>query len=405
MSTPHDPLRAALRDLADAVEPADLHDRALRRSHRTGRREATAGTGAALVALGLLGSGLWHLPHHPGPAQSTAAATSIRPAPEVGPPSSPSTPVLVPSAPDDASTAPLAARASSTARLHKQRLPAPRLPAVPRSTVLADLPGHVFYQQADARPDVVRLSPGDGTAVTVLRNAPSPVGISPDGRRIAYVAGGTLLVGTTGDDAAEPVTGGVATADQAPAWSPDGARLLIDTDTPAVLEVASGSITPLPAGFRAGQNFRWSGDGSTLVYATAHCGLEVAGRAAASGTSVPVLGDRRPADNPGGLAACRLTSVDATGQRATVPLQGTGTDDTGAATADSVVDTVTGDLLLLPIAGRVVGAVFDAAGNLLVRTVHEGRTALSLFGPDDALLVQAAEPAAVRDLDLIAYTR
>jgi TolB protein len=40
-----------------------------------------------------------------------------------------------------------------------------------------------------------------------------------------------------------------------------------------------------------------------------------------------------------------------------------------------------------------------------VRTVHEGRTALSLFGPDDVLLVQATEPAAVRDLDLIAYTR
>jgi TolB protein len=373
MTAPHDPLRAALHDLADTVDPADLHDRALRRSHRAGRRESVAGTGAALVAVGLLGGALWHLQRTAPPAAAEA--------------------VSVPSA-----AAPAAA--------YRFRAAAPKAPTVPRSAVLADLPGHIFYQQPGPRPDVIRLSPGDGTAVTVLARAPSPVGISPDGARIAYVAGRILLVGATGGGvAAEPVATGVATAGQVPAWSPDGARLLIHAETPAVLEVASRSITPLPVGLRTGQHFRWSGDGSRLVYATARCGLEVAGRTAAAGTPVPVLGDEHPADNPDGLAACRPTSVDATGQRATVALQATGTADAGAGTADTVVDTVTGDLLPPPVDGRVVGAVFDAAGNLLVRTVQAGRTTLSLFAPGDVLLVQASEPPAVRDLDLIAYTR
>ncbi|MGX6606664.1 TolB family protein [Micromonosporaceae bacterium Da 78-11] len=410
MSAPHDPLRASLRALADEVAPTDLFDRALHSSRRIGRREAAVGTGAALAALGLLGSGLWGLPSRPG-STPPAAAGSL-PSASAGRPTS-SAVTLVPSSNHTplSPTATAQAAAPSPAALRRGYQPrVVKTTATPRSRALADLPGQVFYQKTDTRPDVVRLSPGDGRTRTVLEDAPSSVGISPDGSKIAYVADGTLLVGPTaaGDGGTLHVAQGVAAVTQAPAWSPEGDRLLIDTDQPAVLDVSSGAITPLPEGLGSGQHFRWSGDGSKLVYATSHCGLEVAGSGAATATSVPVLGEDRPADNPDGLAACKATSVDATGRRVTVPLQTTGTTGTSGATgdtADTVVDVATGEPVPLPVSGDVIGAVFHSDGNLLVRTVRPGRTKLWLFGPDNALLVQATEPTALRDLDLIAYTR
>ena len=58
-------------------------------------------------------------------------------------------------------------------------------------------------------------------------------------------------------------------------------------------------------------------------------------------------------------------------------------------TADAVVDTVTGEVVPLPVAGSVVGAFFDPDGNLLVRARHGSATTLSLFTPAGKLLVQA----------------
>ncbi|MET0417687.1 MAG: hypothetical protein ABW022_16875, partial [Actinoplanes sp.] len=260
---------------------------------------------------------------------------------------------------------------------------------------LADLPGQVFYQQPGDRPDVVRLRPADGRTDRVLIAAPSAVGISPDGGRIAYVADGTLLIGSTDDGGFAPVARGIATAEQAPAWSPDGSKLLVHADAPAVVEVGSGAITPLPSGLGAGRHFRWSGDGDTLVYATASCGLEVARRGeTGAGVAVPLA-------QPDGVAACRAGSVDTTGRRVAVPLSSPGSSDKPA---DAVVDTETGDLVALPVDGEVLGAVFDAAGHLLVRSLRAGVTRLSLIAPDNTLVVQATEPASVRELDLIAYT-
>ena len=70
-----DPLRAELRELADVAAPADLYERSLARSRRLGRREAAVGTAAAVLALALLGSGLWQLPRS-GPAQVAPAAAA-----------------------------------------------------------------------------------------------------------------------------------------------------------------------------------------------------------------------------------------------------------------------------------------------------------------------------------------
>ncbi|MGK5680528.1 hypothetical protein [Actinoplanes sp. URMC 104] len=408
MTAEHEHLRASLAELADGAEPADLYDRAVHRSRRIARREAAVGTGAAVLVLAVLGSGLWSLPHGGEPADMAAAAGGPHPAASMVPSlsSTATSPGASPTGSPRRQTAspvrPPEAGGNTTSR--------PRT-AKPRSRTLADLPGHVFYRERSTEPDVVRMSPASGTSKVVLPDAPSSVGVSPDGHRIAYVSGGKLLVAQAGEQAdaggatgTEQVAVGVAAADQAPVWSPDGDRLLVHADAPGVLDLESGAFTPLPEQLAAGQHFRWSGDGSTLVYATSSCGLEVAAETGTS-TSVPVLGDTQPQDNPDNLAACKATSVDATGQRVTVPLQTTGETAVGTDTADAVVDTATGKLESLPVAGTVVGAVFGPDGNLLVRTDDENRTLLSLFDSDNKLRVQAVEPPDVRHLDLLAYTR
>jgi TolB protein len=391
-----DRLRDSLHDLADTVEPADLYDRAVRRSRSIARRESMIGTGAALTAIGVLASGLWHLsvnePKEPRYALRSSAAVTAGPMPTLAPATSHQAPATTHHGPAPTDAVPR----------RKVQPPAPPI-ATPASRSLADLPGHVFYQQTGADPDVLRLSPGDAAVETVLRTAPSAVGISPDGRSIAYAVGGTLLVQHPGG-VPRPLATGVSTAAQPPAWSPDGDRLLVDASTPAVLQVGSGALTPLTGALADGQHFRWSGDGSALVYATSDCVLKVSARGITA--AVPVLGDTHPADNPDRLAACKPTSVDATGRRVTVPLQNTGETSADAPdAADAVVDTVTGQVVPLPVAGSVIGTFFDPAGNLLVRARHGTSTTLSLFTPGGKLLVQATEPAALNGLDLVAYTR
>ncbi|MCO8273490.1 hypothetical protein M1L60_23120 [Actinoplanes sp. TRM 88003] len=408
MSADHDRLRSSLHDLADVAEPVDMYDRAVHRSRRIARREAAVGTSAAVLVLGVLASGLWQLPQHKTADVPTAAAGSHSAVAEqpssssAAPPAATATPSRAP----ETRPAPERSR-DKGGRAGKKKKPRP---AKPQSRVLSDMTGHVFYSERDSQPDVVRMSPDDGAHEVVLRDAPSSVGISPDGNRVAYVADGTLLVSEAGGEP-EPVLAGVVATEQAPVWSPRGDQLLIDAtelgSAPGILDVETGTVTALPAGLATGQHFRWSGDGTTLVYATSYCGLKLTTSSTGddTSTSVPVLGNTQTRDNPDGLAACKPTSVDATGRRVTVPLQTTGESTTGTDTADTIVDTSTGELEDLPVRGTVVGAVFDAEGNLLVRTDEDGQRVLSLFGPDNTLKVQATEPATVRDLDLIAYTR
>ncbi|GAA0536167.1 hypothetical protein GCM10010172_16920 [Paractinoplanes ferrugineus] len=399
-----DHLRDSLHELADEVTRTDLYARAVHRSRRIAHREAAVGTVAALAVLALLVSGLGRLPSRDSddaaPLARHSSAAPSAPAPTVDREPWPA-PTAIPhsSGPER----PAGDRSRPPARRKDQ----PRVAATtaaPKSRSLTDLPGHVFYQQTTTPPDVVRLSPGRGGTETVLSAAPSAVGISPDGSRIAYAVDGALMVGETGSPGNRRLATGVRTAAQAPVWSPAGDRLLVVTSGPAILQVDSGMLTPLPGGLADGKHFRWSGDGAKLVYATAHCSLRVA--TADSDATVPVLGDRQPVDNPDGLAACKPTSVDATGDHVTAPLATTGDlGTTSPDTADAVIDTNTGDLEPIAVAGSVVGAVFNPDGNLLVRSRTADGTVLSLFSANRKLLVQALEPAALNDLDLLTYTR
>jgi TolB protein len=377
-----DPLRTELRELADVVVPADLYERSLIRSRGIGRREAAIGTAAAVFALALLGSGLWRLPkgHESKPPVAVAPIDSS---------------ASVPMAPT--ATAPTRPAEGAFGGPSRPDRPRPHSsPSKPRSTALGDVPGQIFYDDEDDG-RLVRLT-GAGNPKTVLSATNSAAGVSPDGSRIAYVTDGTLMVVDTGGDDPRQAYVGTASAEQAPAWSPDSTRLLIDAADPGVLDVATGRLAPLAEGLE-GRHFRWSGDGTTLVYATPDCGLEVAGTTARSGTPVP---DQSGTD---GRAACRPVSVDATGALVAVQLEPSAGVDPAEAPADAVLDTVTGDIVDLPVSGKIIGAVFDPDGNLLVRSKKDGKTRLWLFDRNFTLLVQAKEPKALKGLDLLAYTR
>ena len=376
-----DELKRSLTDIADDVRYVDMYDRALGRSRQIRRNRITAAATSALAVLGLAGFGLVNLqsPERPGPAPVVAASDplvreSVAPsiAPSVGSPASPSVSAGSASAP-----------------------PARVTMATPRSRNLRDLPGRLFYRDP-ASGAVVRIT-GDGTRTDVLAAANDAVGVSPDGERIAYVAGGKLrLAGSE-----QPIYGGtVDPRKQFPVWSPDGRKLLIAAPEPGVLTVDGGAFGKLP-GASKGQDFRWSGNGDKLVYSTADCRLKVADAGSGAGSTVPVLGDPDSARNPTQLSGCLPLSVNRTGSRVALSLSG----GLRPLQPDTLVNTATGELVAMPVPGSVSATLFDTGGNLVVRAQDGARLALSVFDPNGRLLVQASEPASVKGLELIAYTR
>ena len=377
-----DPLKDSLGEIAESVQNTDLYDRALRRSRRIGRNRAVAVGGAALAVLGLAGAGLLFRP------------VGADPSPVVAPPSrtAPSVAASTPS-PGTAPSRPAPSSAVATA----DAPPVTPTTAVPRSRTLSDLPGRVFYRSGQDR--VIRLSP-DGAVRTVLETAYEAVSVSPGGDRVVYVADGALRLAGSDD----PVLDATVDPQQLPAWSPDGTRLIVAAPEAAVLTVATGKLVKLPESL-GGEHFRWSGDGRKLIYGTSTCRLKVAAADSRSGTTVPVIGDPENARNPDGSAACRPLSADRTGRRITAPLESPGGPSSGLLTADALVDTGTGDVLPLPVSGRVTGLLFGPDGNLLIRTSDGDRSTLSVLSPDGELLVRAPEPAGVGDAELLAYAR
>jgi TolB protein len=377
-------LREALGEAAEGVRNVDLYDRALARSGRLRRNRMVAATASALAVLGLAGAGLWNLPlgNRLAPPPSVASPTMVSPAPSFS------------SAPPSraTSTAPSVSTSARTATTP----PAATTLAVPQSKSLADLPGRVFFRTAEDG-KIVRLT-ADGTTTTVLSVANETAAVAPDGTRIAYLADGKVrLAGST-----QPIFDGtVDTADQPLAWSPDGKTLLIDAPGAGVLTVASRSFAALPTGLH-GQNFRWSGDGRTLIYGTADCRLMVAGAGASSGRTVPVLGDPRSSVNPEQTAGCIPMSSDPAGDRVALPLQSVGAPS-GSDQADTLIDTATGTIQPVPVAGTVQALQFGPGGDLLVQSREGDRTVLSVFSPTGDLLVQARQPASITG-DLLAYT-
>jgi len=341
------PLRESLTGRANDVESVDLYERSLRRSRAIGRRRAATGAATALVILALAGGKLWQfIP--PGPAPLPAA-------------------------------------------------PAP-------ATAITAVPGTLFYAKPDEPSRLLRLRPGNAPT-EVLADHGAEVAVSPDGAHLAYVADGRLMVAATGATPRQLLTG--VAEDQPLAWAPGGAKIVVNRPAgPGLADLATGAVTPLPGDLRKGIAFRFSGDGSRIVYGVDPCRLAVAPATGTSGTTVPVLGDPASAVNPSGIAACVPAGVDSAGTRAAVTLQGVGRS-TGAVgrAPTAVVDLTTGAVLPLAVPGTVESVQFYPDGLLLVRSTAGGATVLTVSAPDGTVLVRTPEPASVRGLSLVAWTR
>jgi len=279
------------------------------------------------------------------------------------------------------------------------------------------LPGALYYFDEDA--GLRRLNLG-GKLTTVVRDGANTADVSPDGRRIAWVDSEFDLK-VAGADGRNPrkIAAGVAGGfGFDPVWSTDGSRILtgvagpggqadLDAD-PAVVNVADRKITKLPAAIRDGIHYSWSGDGSRYVFTDGECHVF---HAAADGTGkrkVPVLGEDDNVTNPAAARACDVVSVNRDGSRISVDLhvgEEPDGDVAGTRVADAVVDTATGKVQPIPVAGTVLAALFQTDGRLLVRSEAKGVRTLTVLSPSFEVLAKVTEPAAVKKLALYDWTR
>jgi len=162
---------------------------------------------------------------------------------------------------------------------------------------------------------------------------PAQVAVSPDGTAIAFALHATVadegsfvpsdlyVLRTGSSDAPLPLTGG-GSCDQAPAWSPDGARLAFLSDRlkrghllPYTMASAGGE--PVLAAMTVGscESVAWSSDGARLLVIAADpgsYGLDWSARAVTGADPPPDPIVRRPGD-----ARRRLFLIDLAGGTAT----------------------------------------------------------------------------------------
>jgi TolB protein len=295
--------------------------------------------------------------------------------------------------------------------------PAPPGAATEPAGSVRGLPGTLYY--FDERAGLRRLNLG-GTLTTVVRDGAYTADVSPNGRRIAWVDSGFDLkvAGADGRDAKKIAAGVAGGYGFDPVWSADGTRVLtgvagrdgqvdIEAD-PAVVSVADRKITKLPAAIGDGIHYHWSGDGTRIFFTDGEC--RVFG-AAADGTGkrkVPVLGEDDTVANPASARACDVVSVNHDGSRISVDLhvgQEPDGDIAGTRVADAVVDTATGKVQPIPVAGAVLAALYQTDGRLLVRSEAKGVRTLTVLSPAFEVLATVPEPAAVKKLALYDWTR
>jgi len=124
----------------------------------------------------------------------------------------------------------------------------------------------IAFRQGEPDSSVVVVR-ADGSEVTVLGPGANPVW-SPDGLQLAMtvsdgVSTRVWVMATDGGDRRQ--VGDTMVAAAPPAWSPDGRTLVVSSSGLALIDVATGSITPLSA--EAGAVPTWSIDGM-LAFST-----------------------------------------------------------------------------------------------------------------------------------------
>ncbi|WCN81564.1 TolB family protein [Micromonospora sp. LH3U1] len=386
-------LRLDLTELAEEVTVVDLRDRTLRASRRLGIQRAVATSAAALVLI----------------AAAAGTAFAIRPnqSPTPLPADTPSvTPTPTPSANPTPSTSTSDAPGSPPSSGSDTNTPTVKI-------------GKLFYGPAEVtgaeNANLRSWRPGDNPVRLLALPELAWKGnasISPDGRRVAWVdsdgKSNNLFVANADGSDKQKVRSGVDPYCVTAVWSPDGRQLLFretkanDAGGPGrygVLDVRSTAKTVRwwttePDACHA----LWSADGQTIAMNT-NLGVTLYGT---DGTTRRVV----PGFSRDGWRSNDVASLSPDGSRIALLREKPGGDDGDVARdlrVNVVLDTRTGKTIALPLGGRELRQVyFQTDGVMVVRVQAGSGYAVLLVNEDGRKISESAEPAALKDMQILA---
>jgi hypothetical protein len=251
------------------------------------------------------------------------------------------------------------------------------------------------------------VPPAAPTAGAVLADDEAlGVTLAPDGKRIAYLHGGSITVAGVDGSGAKALLPGVDAACGEPNWSADAGRVTAaQGGRSGTVAAAGGAFTPFPTAV-AGCHVLFSGDGSTIVYATGDGSITVAKADGSGAHPVPRLGadggpTKRRSNHP--------MSISADGKLIAIFVQQGGSSEGGdsgagrALVANEIVDAATGTTVTLPVSGDLQQAYFLPRGGLLVRTQDKDGLRVTMLSPELKVIDSVAEPTALTAAVLMGY--
>ncbi|MET7864434.1 TolB family protein [Micromonospora taraxaci] len=382
-------LRLDLTELAEEVTVVDLRDRTLRTSRRLGVQRAVATSAAALVLIAAAAGTAFAVrpDQSPPPLPADTPSVTANPTPTQSPSSTPSTSTSgAPGSPDGGSS-----------------------PNTPTAKI-----GKLFYGPVEVTSEQTwnlrSWRPGESPVrllalpdIAMRGNS----GVSSDGRRVAWVSPeNELFVSDVDGSDRQRVRANVDPYCVGAAWSPGGRQLLFrelrSSGGPGrygVVDMRSaGKTVSWWATEPEGCNAFWAADGQTIAMTTDY-GVTLYG---ADGRKKRVV----PGFAPGGWHTRDIVSLSPNGSRIAL-LRDRSRGDFGDGARDLrvnvVLDTRTGKEFALPLGGRELRQVhFQSDGSMVVRVKAGSGYAVLLVGEDGRKISETAEPAALKDMQILA---
>ncbi|MFI5841022.1 hypothetical protein ACIA8K_15085 [Catenuloplanes sp. NPDC051500] len=362
-----DSLRAGLHDLAGAAQPVDLHDRAVRTSHRIARTRLAlvAAATVAVVAVTSAGFALGH---------------DDRALPDIATTPSPSTGALPP---------------GTRSAVYVDGLDG--LDGQGSITVWTD--DAVRFH--DVRTNGIGRYSGDEVQESLT--------VSPDGTRLSWTTQSGIHLARVGDDdmfvlPREDADASVDGSCLEPEWSSDSTRLFgrmwtRETQRIGWFSIDEGSFTAVPDE-QWGCDVRINGDWAAFT------DMPQVGRFDQVVRNLRTGETRVIPDPSGNETDFEIVSISADGRRITARLidneQARVVSPPRTLAADLVIEVSSGMTLPLDTGGRAVRQLFFLAdGNLVARVGDEARSSLLIIAPDGRVVSQAEEPVEVREATLL----
>ena len=233
--------------------------------------------------------------------------------------------------------------------------------------------------------------------------------VSPDGRRLAWVDDkAALYVANNDGSSPRKLLDSVDGQCWGPVWSGDSAQLGV-----AVITRTDGDYQDTKGVYDFGQDRfwevrqvsgchpLWSADNGTLVYADGSNGkIMITDTNLRTPSAIAGLG------GPGRPYSFDLASIAPDGSKVALhkrqPGEGSG-DVLRGLNVNAVIDVTNGHEIELPLDGREMRqAQFRTDGSLLVRVADGDGYAMVLVSPEGKKVTEIAEPAALRDMQMLA---